>query len=85
MFRELRLCHIQQHSEYPKEKIKDFLHSDRSVGHVLTDTDVELLSVMETHIWNRMNSVRRNGKRNNKWDARIIAFMERMRVVWNVR
>ena len=85
MFQESRLCHTQQHSVSPKEKIKDFLHSDRSVGHVLTGTDVELLSVMEIHIWNRMNSVRRNGKRNSKWDARIIACMDRMRVVWNVR
>ena len=61
------------------------MHSDRSVGHVLTDKDVELLSVMEIHTWNRMNLVRRNGKRNSKWDARIIACMDKMRVVWNVR
>lgn len=33
----------------------------------------------------RMNLARRNGKRNSKWDARIIACMDRMRVVWNVR
>ena len=85
MFRELRLCHIQQHSEYPKEKTKDFLHSDRYVGRALIDTDVELLSVMEIHTWNRMNLARRNGKRNSKWDARIIACTDRMRVVWNVR
>lgn len=63
MFQEPRLCHTQQHSVSPKEKIKDLLHSDRSVGHALIDTDVELLSVMETHIWNRMNLVRRNGKK----------------------
>lgn len=29
----------------------------------------ELSNVTETHIWNRMNSVRRNGRRNSKWDA----------------
>lgn len=69
MFQESRLCHTQQHSVSPKEKIKDFLNFDRSVGHVLIDTDVELSNVTETHIWNRMNSVRRNGRRNSKWDA----------------
>lgn len=45
------------------------INFDRSVGHVLIDTDVELSNVTETHIWNRMNSVRRNGRRNSKWDA----------------
>lgn len=69
MFRKSRLCHIQQHSEYLKGKIKDFLHSERSVDNVLIDTGVELSNVTETHIWNRMNSVRRNGRRNSKWDA----------------
>ena len=69
MFQESRLCHIQQHSVSQKEKIKDLSHSDRSVGHVLTDTDVELSNVTEIHTWNRMNLARRNGRRNSKWDA----------------
>ena len=73
MFQESRLCHTQQHSVSPKEKIKDLLHSDRSVGHVLTTTDVELLSVMEIHTWNRMNSARRNGKRNANYEINRIA------------
>ena len=68
MFQESRLCHTQQHSVSPKEKIKGLLHSDRSVGHVLIDTDVELLSVMEIHIWNRMNLVRRNGKKDANYE-----------------
>lgn len=52
MFQESRSCHTQQHSEKPKEKIKDLLHSDRSVGHALIDTGVELSSVMGIHTWN---------------------------------
>ena len=45
------------------------MHAERSVDNVLIDTGVELSNVTETHIWNRMNSVRRNGRRNSKWDA----------------
>ena len=66
MFQESRLCHTQQHSVSPKEKINGFLHSDRSVGHVLIDTDVELSNVTEIHTWNQMNLARRNGKRNSE-------------------